>query len=119
MLRVRLSDALPGGLLNWMNLVSSQIHSSVPLLGLVERTEGTADLLLGTPGAENFFCLRGSPKTLPLTTEIPFEVPSGLREYAKTLVAVMRQGERPARTVFGDAVAAPNSWKTTVPLLKP
>ena len=118
MIRVRISGVDSTNLLDWIGLVSSQLHPSVPVLGFAERSEGIADILMGTPTAQNFFCLRASPKMLPYTTDIPFEIPSGLRDYAGTLAAGMKKGERPARTVFGDVVASLNSWKAPLSVLK-
>ena len=105
MVRVHLATGDSMDLLSWMALVSTQIHPSASLLGFAERSEGIGDLLLGMPTAQNFFCLRASPKTLPFTTDIPFEIASGLREYATDLVNGIRKGVRPSRTVFGDTVA--------------
>jgi hypothetical protein len=118
MIRVKLSGADSSSLLDWIGLVSSQLHPAVPLLGFAERTEGIADILMGTPTAQNFFCLRASPKMLPYTTDIPFEIPTGLRDYAGALAAGMKKGERPSRTVFGDVVASHSSWKAPLSLLK-
>ena len=117
-IRVRHSGANSSDLLDWMGLISSQLHPAVSLLGFAERSEGIADILMGTPTAQNFFCLRASPRTLPFTTDIPFEVPSGLREYAATLAAGLKKGERPARTVFGDVVDSQTPWKAPLPLQK-
>jgi hypothetical protein len=117
-IRVPLSAANFLDLLDWLALVASQIHPAVSLLGFAERSEGIGDLLLGTPSAQNFFCLRATPKTLPFTTDIPFEIATGLREYANSLVGGLKQGQRPARTVFGDLTLPQSPWLAPISLLK-
>jgi hypothetical protein len=117
MIRVRLTDPNFSDLLDWMAIIGCQIHPGVSLLGFADRSEGIGDLLMGTPTAQNFFCLRASPKTLPFTTDIPFEIASGLRDYATGLVSGLKKGQRPVRTVFGD-VGVPPAWKSPISLLK-
>jgi hypothetical protein len=118
LVRVRLSTNNPMDLLDWMAVVSTQVHPAVSLLGFAERSAGIGDLLLGTPTAQNFFCLRASPRSLPFTTDIPFEIASGLREYASNLIHGIKQGQRPARSVFGDTVTPNISRIAPLPLTR-
>jgi hypothetical protein len=101
-IRVPLVTADRFDLLDWLAVVAGQIHPAASLVGFAEESRGIGDLLVGIPTAQNFFCLRAAPATLPFTTDIPFEIASGLRDYASLLVRAMKKGERPARTVFGD-----------------
>jgi hypothetical protein len=118
LIRVHLGAPDSFELLDWMTLVGSQIHPAVSLLGFAERTQGIGDILAGVPSAQNFFCLKASPQTLPFTTDIPFEIASGLREYAATLINGLKHGQRPVRTVFGDVGGTRGGWKTPLSLLK-
>ena len=61
-------------LLSWAAFLRTSIPNSVPLLLIARDGVDWLDVIVGEPAPADFFCLRASPKALPLATEIPYEL---------------------------------------------
>jgi len=117
-LRVPLREDDRCDLGEWVSLIGPHLHPDVSILSFAARVEGIGDIVLGLPNAQNFFFLRASPKALPFTTEIPFDVAGGLSEYADAVLAGLKRCELPPRTLFGDVPAQKIAWTGIGQLLK-
>jgi tetratricopeptide (TPR) repeat protein len=68
------SDSRTNALLLWVALLRCIVPEPVPLL-LISRTGvDWLDVVINEPISSDFFCLQASPRALPLTTEIPYQL---------------------------------------------
>src|SRR5262249_22798 len=58
----------------WMQFLLSHLDRTVPMAVFVPvgAQRGWADLVVGEIDGSQFYCLRASPKAMPLVTEIPY-----------------------------------------------
>ena len=56
----------------WLRILLSQLDPATPILLLVPVDEAFIDVIVGEPSAAQMFCVRASPKSVPLTTDIPY-----------------------------------------------
>lgn len=76
----------------WLRFFQSQMDPGVPLLLTLPMEESWLDVTAGEPAAPEFFCLRASPKALPLVSEIPYNLDTEFRAKAEKLVADFQAG---------------------------
>ena len=86
-------------ILLWTKFFLSQVDSAVPLLFTVPLNEPWLDVTLGEPTPHELFCLRASPKAVPLASEVPYNLEPGFKERTQKLLTSFQQsgGEGPAK----------------------
>ena len=52
------------------------------------------DVVVGEPEAKDFFCLRASPRAMPLASDIPVTIEAGLRDKGAQIIKLFVVGER-------------------------
>lgn len=72
-------EATHHALLSWLGVLRAELDSSAPMLAIAPvgtsgQGMGWIDLIVGDPTAAQLFCVRAHPRTLPLTTEIPYTI---------------------------------------------
>jgi hypothetical protein len=65
--------------LRWLEFLASRVDPRAPILVFVPQTadpsQAWADLIVGDAGSTQLYCLRASQVALPLSTEIPYNLP--------------------------------------------
>lgn len=72
-------EATHHAVLSWLGVLRAELDSSAPMLAIAPingsgQGLGWIDLIVGDPTAAQLFCVRAHPRTLPLTTEIPYTI---------------------------------------------
>ena len=97
-IRVPVMAATPEqALLFWTRLFSVFVDSAVPLL-LAQPLDGNwMDSTAGETESREFFCLRASPKAVPVVSDIPYTLDEDFRANAAAFLEAFQQGrtERP------------------------
>ncbi len=79
----------------WLSFLLEELDSSNPLILLLPAGESWIDILMGQPGAKEFYCLRASLEAVPKTTDIPYTLGPGFLERAEKRIAASRaQGDK-------------------------
>ncbi len=104
-------------LLFWSRFFLTQVDASVPLLLTLPLEESWLDVTVGEPESHEFFCLRASPKSVPLVSEVPYKLDETFSTKATAFLQRFQRGEtvstdlRPAPAPVLDAPApAKGGW---------
>jgi formylglycine-generating enzyme required for sulfatase activity len=109
-IRVPASDANPEQtLLFWTRFFLTQVDSTVPLLLTLPLEANWLDVTAGEPESHEFFCLRASPKAVPLVSEVPYTLDDAFRSGATTFLERFQRGDTKAADL-------PTPATETVPL---
>jgi hypothetical protein len=115
------SDSRTEALLLWGGFFRCAVPEAVPLLLITRAGVNWMDVIVGEPASDDFFCLQASNKAMPLATEIPYELPSGLRPRCQALEAnylgapaTATAGE-PARDTKAEPPRAPAKPESSAP----
>lgn len=93
-IRVPASGANPEQtLLFWTRFFQTQVDSSIPLLLALPLEANWLDATAGEPESHEFFCLRASPKSVPLVSEVPYSLDDAFRSGATTFLERFQRGE--------------------------
>jgi hypothetical protein len=68
----------------WRDLFAHVLKTSAPMLFIQPQGRPWIDLIVGSPGVKQLFCLKASAKAIPPVQEVPYNLPSGFREKAAT-----------------------------------
>jgi formylglycine-generating enzyme required for sulfatase activity len=99
-------------LLFWTRFFLTQVDSSVPLLLTLPLEANWLDATAGEPESHEFFCLRASPKAVPLVSEVPYTLDDAFRSGATTFLERFQRGDTKAADL-------PTPATETVPLPPP
>jgi hypothetical protein len=80
-------------LLFWTRFFATQVDTAAPLLMTVPLEGNWVDVTAGEPGDHEFFCLRASPKSVPLVSEVPFTLDNAFRAKATDFFDHFQRGE--------------------------
>jgi hypothetical protein len=80
-----LAEDAGGSLVFWRAVLREFIDPAAPLLMIAPLGRPWLDIIAGPVTMKHLFCLRASPAALPLTSEVPFNVPDEARESALAL----------------------------------
>jgi formylglycine-generating enzyme required for sulfatase activity len=112
-IRVPASGANPEQtLLFWTRFFLTQVDPSVPLLLALPLEANWLDATAGEPESHEFFCLRASPKAVPLVSEVPYTLDDAFRSGATTFLERFQRGDTKAADL-------PTPATETVPLAAP
>ena len=78
-----------GSLLFWRTVLREFIDPAVPQFFTAPLGQGWVDLIAGPLSLRQLVCLRASPVTLPLTSEVPFNLPEEAKVRALALAATL------------------------------
>lgn len=107
-IRVPASGANPEQtLLFWTRFFLTQVDQSVPLLLTLPLEANWLDATAGEPESHEFFCLRASPKAVPLVSEVPYSFDTAFRQGATTFLTRFQQGETKAADLPSPATEPP------------
>ncbi|MDB5733309.1 MAG: hypothetical protein JWQ03_3204 [Variovorax sp.] len=71
----------------WIEFVRKVAGEKVMVLAMMADGQGFVDLILGPPAPEHLFGLLAGPEALPLTTEIPYNIPEEFVGRARVFLA--------------------------------
>lgn len=92
----------------WLRTVLSQVAPRTEVVLLIPLGQDWLDLVVGTPDGPQFFCLRASPKAVPLVTDIPYSLDTEFVARANRLIGDGAAAvERPIE-LGGDGAATSN-----------
>ena len=112
-IRVPASGANPEQtLLFWTRFFQTQVDSSIPLLLTLPLEANWLDATVGEPESHEFFCLRASPKSVPLVSEVPYTLDDAFRSGATTFLDRFQRGEARAADL-------PTPATESIPLASP
>ncbi len=90
----------------WSRLLDSQLDPGAPLLLLLPMDQYWLDAVVGELASRDLFCLRASPRALPLSSDEEAEVPTRFLDEARALIEQAASG-KPM-----EAGAREGSWMT-------
>jgi hypothetical protein len=93
-----ISDPQPA-LLFWTRFFLTQIDAAAPLLLTLPLDANWVDVTAGEPGSHEFFCLRASPKGMPLVSEVPYNLDAAFRAKAGAFLEGFQRGETAAASL--------------------
>lgn len=76
----------------WRDFIDELLAAKAPLLLLQPQDRNWVDVVVGTPGPQQLFCLRAAAEALPPTADIPYSLPSGFETRATQLLAAFCGG---------------------------
>ncbi len=85
----------------WARFLAGHVDPLVPLLFVWPANGNWVDITFGEPSTQEYFCLRASRTTIPLTTEIPYDLDQKFRELATHLLTDFQSGVAPRTPVSG------------------
>jgi hypothetical protein len=114
-IRLPAAAELPGQTLQlWNRFFLSQLDPAAPLLFTLPLQETWLDVTLGEPSAQEIYCLRASPKAMPLASEVPYNLAPEFKTKAAAMVeafvdgsAVMTSGGEAGPAVDGAPAKSP------------
>jgi hypothetical protein len=71
---------------------SADLHVSVPVLLLVPLEQYWLDVIVGEPGAADFYCVRASPRVVSMSSDEAPEPPPEFRETAHAILEALAAG---------------------------
>ncbi len=93
-IRVPLAAKTPEqAFLFWTRFFLAQLDPSVPLLMTLPLHGDWVDVTAGDPESHEFFCLRASPKSVPLVSEIPYNLEEPFVGNATAFLDSLKRGE--------------------------
>src|SRR5262249_20842717 len=105
-------------LLFWTRFFLTQVDSSVPLLLTLPLEANWLDATAGEPESHEFFCLRASPRAVPLVSEVPYTLDDAFRSGATTFLERSPRGDTkpaelpaPASVPVPSVPAAKGGWR--------
>jgi formylglycine-generating enzyme required for sulfatase activity len=117
-IRVPLSaDSPEQALLFWTRFFLIHVDASVPLLLALPIQADWIDVTVGEPESHEMFCLRATPKAVPMASEVPYKLEDDFRAKATGFLSGFQRGEttlpdlRSAATPVSEAPApAKGGW---------
>ena len=91
----RAADSVAKGILQWSAFFLTQVDPQTPMLFSVPLEEQWIDVTVGEPASQELFCLRASPKSVPLASEVPYTLADDFREHAGKLLVALQAGRPP------------------------
>jgi formylglycine-generating enzyme required for sulfatase activity len=85
-------DAPEQSLLFWTKFFLKLVDPSFPMLITMPLEKGWVDVTVGEPQTQEFFCLRATPKALPLSSEVPYKLEESFRSKAARYLEGFQQG---------------------------
>jgi hypothetical protein len=79
-------------ILLWSRLFASQLSFAAPRLFVAPDGEAWLDFVVGEPSSQECFCLRASPKVLPLASDVPYTLESQFRQQAQEFIVAFERG---------------------------
>ena len=77
--------------LMWLQFMYTRLDSSAPVFVLVPLERAWADALVGPIQGSQMFCMRATPKAVPLTSEIPYTLDEGFRAGVQREIAASEE----------------------------
>lgn len=110
--RVRLPQ-IPGAkpaesLHAWLAFFESQLDATVPILGLLPADGNWLDIVVGEPAPADFFVLRALPTSVPLVTDIPYQLDAAVQTGWNGLMADVVSGRLPSVSCLNGEAAETN-----------
>lgn len=68
-------DSTPAQLVLWAELFQCALPPNVPVLLISREGANWIEAISGEPAKDDFFCLQAAPAAIPITTQIPYELP--------------------------------------------
>ena len=91
----RAADSVSVSLLQWTNLFLTQVDPQTPMLLTAPLDHPWIDVTLGQPGRQETFCLRATPKAVPLASEVPYNLSDAFRDDARNVLSALEVGRPP------------------------
>ena len=102
--------------LAWLRFMLALLDGATPIMLVMPLGQPWTDVLVGQPVGTQFYCLRATPKALPLTSDIPYTLDDAFAEAARRLTSQPLEGgdivvrRQAARAVAGAAAAPKRGW---------
>jgi len=110
--------------LRWIRFLLAMLDPVAPMVVIVPIGEAWADLIVGEPVGSQFFCIRATPKSIPLTSDIPYTLdPAFVASARRLLESPLDDGDIVVRRPSGHMaaplgnVAAKLGWSRQAKLL--
>jgi hypothetical protein len=110
-------DSVAQSIALWNRFFLSQVDPAVPVLLTLPLEEPWLDATLGEPASHEFFCLRASPKAVPLASEVPYSLDDAFRAKARAYLDTLRlnDGSAKAQNPVVPGPWAPSKAESTKP----
>lgn len=80
----------------WTKFFLKLVDPSFPVLITIPLGQAWVDVTVGEPESQQFFCLRATPKALPLSSEVPYKLDDSFRAKAAKYLDDLYQGGNPS-----------------------
>jgi formylglycine-generating enzyme required for sulfatase activity len=80
-------------LLFWSRFFLVHVDASVPLLLTMPLESDWVDVTVGEPESHELFCLRATPKAVPLVSEVPYKLDEDFRSKGTAFLQSFQRGE--------------------------
>lgn len=107
-IRVPAGGATPEeSFLFWTRFLLERINSAEPLLFTLPLDAEWLDVTVGEPSSHEFFCLRASPRAVPMASEVPYQLDDAFRARASAFLDGLQGAEAGAAAVPAPEGAPP------------
>src|SRR6266542_934021 len=103
----RAAESPAKAILQWANFFVTQVEPLTPTLLTVPLEEPWIDVTLGEPTSQELFCLRATPKAMPLASEVPYNLSEEFRARCRSVLAALESGRPPGSSLASGAASAP------------
>src|SRR6266542_123450 len=103
----RAAESPAKAILQWANFFVTQVDPLTPTLLTVPLEEPWIDVTLGEPTSQELFCLRATPKAMPLASEVPYNLSEEFRARCRSVLAALESGRPPGSFLAGGDASAP------------
>ena len=79
-------------ILLWSRVFASQLSPAAPRLLMAPDGETWLDFIVGEPSSQECFCLRVSPKVLPLASDVPYNLEPQFRQQTQGFIVAFEGG---------------------------
>ena len=77
----------------WSRFFNLPLTPGTPLLLLLPWEESWVDAIVGEPTTQELFCLRASPKTVPLANSIPYNLDTETKQRSEEIISAFQRGD--------------------------
>jgi len=92
----RAADSISKSIVQWSSFFLSQVDPQTPILLTVPLEEQWVDVTVGEPASQEMFCLRATPKAVPLASEVPYNLSPEFVQRGRQLLGALEAGRPPA-----------------------
>jgi hypothetical protein len=92
----------------WLSFLATQLNAAVPMLALAPTEQSWIDIIVGEPAPADLFALRANLSSVPLVTEIPYQIAADEKALLAPLLAEVAGRGLPTTSLLNAETVAQN-----------